>query len=235
MAPTMRPAHPAPRQKKAPSARKPHRQNAERARAERRALQKTRRARRAQVFRTAFLLSLVFALLYGVFVAVSINRRASDDDAALPILVFTEGKKEEDARFSVQEVRFGKTDYLPLSFLKDYFSVTEFGDARTRSFAVCDNGQYATFYLNSTSALVNGQKTDLSAPAFLRDDERYLPVDFFTTQMPGFTFTHSTPLAANVLTIAENMEHRFYLQEATPIAPVDPATRPVPVVAPSAT
>ena len=241
MAQKMRPVPPR-KTSPAPSKKAPTRQmrlekeaRARRAREERLALQRTRRARRGQVFRTALLWALVFVVLYGVFVAVSIARRSEKDDSALPLLIYTEGKKDEDTRFTVEELRFGKTDYLPVSFLKEYFAITEFGDSRTRSFAICENGQYATFYLNSTTALINGQKADLSAPALLKEEELYLPVDFFTTQMPGFTLTHSTPLAANVLTIAESATRRFYLQEPTTIPPVDRATRPTPVVTPATT
>lgn len=186
-----------------------------------------RKSRRKKLFALAFLLSLVFVGIYWGWVAFSIHSLGGVDENALPVLLFTDGKREEDARLEAEEVNFDGEEYLPVTVLENYMSVSVFGDHVTRSFLLSADGQYATFTLNSCNVVINGEKVSMKGESFLKDDVLYLPVDFYTEKMTCFTYTHSSALAANVLTFLPENEITFTFQ-GTPTSPtVDFATVPV--------
>jgi hypothetical protein len=159
-----------------------------------------RRGRRRRLFLVSFLLSLVFVGIYYSYVALSIHFRNDGTDEALPVLIFTNGQREADSEWSVQEVSFGGGTYLPVTMLEEYMAISQYGDYETRSFLLSVSGEYASFFPGSTRALVNGQTVYLEYPPFLLEGELYLPVDFFEYKMNCFDYTHSSALAANVLT-----------------------------------
>ena len=186
-----------------------------------------RRERRRRLFRISLSISLVFVALYWIFVSVTISRRGDlANQDALPLLIFQEGQRKEDTRLEAQEVFFRGTNYLPVTFLEPYMAISQFGDYQTRSFLLSDSGEYATFYLGSCNAIVNGERVSLKSEVFLKDDVLYLPVDFYTDKMNCFTFTHSSPLSANTLTLKTSVTPAFCFHSATPSAPVDPASAP---------
>ncbi len=188
-----------------------------------------RRERRRVLFRVSLSIALVFVLLYWGWVALSIgNRQDKASEDALPLLIFRDGQRKEDTRLEAQEVFFHGSSYLPVTFLEPYMAISQFGDYQTRSFLLCDTGEWATFYLGSCNAIVNGEKVSLRSAVFLRDEVLYLPVDFFSDKMNCFTFTHSSALSANVLTYNESVSPGFYFHASSPTAPVDPATAPAP-------
>ena len=186
-----------------------------------------RKKRRTRIFAISFALSLVFVVIYWAWVAFSILGRDAISEDALPLLVYTDGERKEDLRFEAEEVTFGDEVFLPVTVLEEYTAVSIFGDYDTRSFLIRQDGEYATFALNSPSVLVNGQKVSTKSSAFLKDDVLYIPVDFFTDKMSCFSYTHSSALAANVLTYLPQEGISFVFREMPASPTVDAATVPV--------
>ena len=186
-----------------------------------------RRRRRKMLFRLSFILSLVFVFAYWIWVALSISNRPSDADQALPLYLFTEGERKEDAILEPEEVFFNQNVYLPVTKLEEYMAISQFGDHITRSFLIPSSGEYATFYLGSEEAVINGQAVSLKAPAFLKDEVLYLPADFYAEKMNCFTYSESVAAyGANVLTFTGESPS-FLFHSFPPSPPVDPATIPV--------
>ena len=188
---------------------------AEEARRRKRYLQKQRRKR---IFRFAFVLSLVFVALYWGFVAFSIANRTEQPDDAMPVLVFTDGERKEDTRLEAERVYFGDEIFLPVTILEEYTAISTFGDYDTRSFLISATGEYATFTLGSCNVLINGERVSMKSSAFLKDDILYLPIDFYTDKMTCFAYSHSSALAANVLTYHPEAEISFFFR-GTPTSP----------------
>lgn len=183
--------------------------------------------RRRALFRVSFAVALVFLVLYVVWVAVDICTRSDGNEDALPLLIFTDTEKKEDMRLEVEEVSFGGKLYLPVTALEPYMAISQFGDYQTRSFLLCESGQYATFYLGTPLAIVNGVRVNLKEIVFVKDDILYLPMDFYTDKMNCFTLTESTPLAANVFTFLSEVPPAFRFHTTGGCPTVDPATIPV--------
>lgn len=222
-APQKKPISSEERRKKAEKAREQARLAAEQRKREKEA----RKARRGRIFALAFSLAIGFVAIYWCWVAYSIIGRATVPEDALPLLVFTDGERKEDQSFTAEEVTFGGEVYLPVSMLEKYMPISIFGDYDTRSFLISANGEYATFTLGSCNVLVNGQRVAMKGNAFLKDDVLFIPVDFFTDKMNCFSYTHSSALAANVLTYLPQTEDAFLFRD-TPTSPtVDFATVPV--------
>jgi len=179
-----------------------------------------RRRRQRRLFLLSFALSLVFVLLYWGWVGVSIFTRSDGSENAMPILVYTEGESKQDLRFEAKEVYRNGTYYLPLSVLQEYMAISCFGDSETSSFQLSNQGEYATFRLNTDRAVINGKEVSLKAKSLLIDDMLYLPVDFYAEKMQCFTFTESAPLAAKVLTYHPNATHSFRFQKESEVAPI---------------
>lgn len=238
-APEKRGSKPAATPKKAPTAAESkarERQSRERARLAREEAARQRRlrkARRRKLFRTGFLLSLVFVVCYYAFVFCSIAFRDGGAQDAYPILVFTAGQTDYDTEWKSEAVWFDDGYYLPITVLEPYMAVSQFGDFRTRSFLLCDSGQYATFYLGTCNAIVNGERVFLENEVFLQDELLYLPVDFYEDKMNCFEYTFSSALSANVLTFLPEFEPSLRFAPSEPIPPVDYATVPVAPVVPS--
>lgn len=207
------------------AAQRRERQMREREEARRRAL--IRKQRRARLFRHSLAAGLAFTVLYWCFVGFSIAGRPDGNEEALPVLLFTQGERKEDAKMAAEEVNFAGKVYLPVTFLERYMAISQFGDYQTRSFLICESGEYATFYLGSQGAIINGERVCLKEDVFVKDDVLYLPVDFFTDKMNCFTFEESAPLAANVLTFRQDLEPGMQFHPQTESAPVDFATVPV--------
>jgi len=186
-----------------------------------------RKKRRGRIFALSFVLALVFVVLYWAWVAFSIFGRTSLSEDALPLLIFTDGKREEDVRLEAEAVTFGEEVFLPVTVLEKYTAISIFGDYDTRSFLIRQGGDYATFTLGSCNVLVNGQKVSMKSAAFLKDDVLYIPVDFFTDKMTCFSFAHSSALAANVLTYFPEGEMTFVFRDMPPSPTVDVSTAPV--------
>jgi hypothetical protein len=186
-----------------------------------------RRERQKALFGRAFLLALVFVAIYWIWVVVSISSRSDGKEDAMPILVFTKGEKSEDSKFEAEQVYFNNTYYLPVTCLEPYMAITQFGDRSTRSILLCESGEYATFYLNNESAVINGQRVFLKHPAFLKDDVLYLPSEFYKETMNCFTLDDSVALAGKVLTFDPEKTPSFGFKTASSVPLVDPATIPV--------
>ncbi len=186
-----------------------------------------RKERRSRLFRLSLVAGLLFTLLYWCWVGLSIVGRSDGNEEALPVLLFTQGERKQDAKLEAEAVNFAGKVYLPITFLERYMAISQFGDYQTRSFLICDTGEYATFYLGSQGAIVNGERVCLKEDVFLKDDVLYLPVDFFTDKMNCFTFEESAPLAANVLTFRQDLAPGMQFHPQTDSAPVDFATVPV--------
>ena len=197
--------------------------------------EKLRKMRQKRLFRLAFIVSLVFVMLYWGFVAISIINRPDGSEDALPLFLFTEGKRKADQKYTVEEVCIGETKYLPVTFLEKYVAITQFGDHKTRSFQLCATGEFATFYLNTEEGVINGEHFAIKSPSFLKDDVLYLPVDFFVDKMNCFQFGKNNPTyGADVLTFLPDVEPAFIYTPITGIDPIpyDPAYKQVPVTPP---
>ena len=190
-----------------------------------------RRARRKELFRRSFATGLAFFILYWASAAVSIATRSEGGEDALPLYLYTEGERKEDVKLSAEEVVIGGAVYLPLQYLENYMAISRFGDYASRSFLLCESGEYATFYPGTPQALINGIKVNLKENVVLKDGELYLPIDFYTDKMNCFTFAESIPLAANVLTYVSSVEPGMRFVPEGESAPVDVSTAPAPVPA----
>ena len=192
-----------------------------------------RRQRRLRLLKISFLVSLVMVALYWVYVAVSISTRPDGSENALPLMIFTEGEREEDNTLEVSEVYFSGSYYLPLTELEPYMAISQFGDHKTRSFLLCGSEEYATFTLGTPEVEINGVKVSLKENSFVKNDVLYIPMDFFTDKMNCFAFTESVPLAANVLTFNESVTPGFRFQPVSGMTTVNQATVPVAPVLPA--
>ncbi len=191
------------------------------------------RQRRLQLMKVSFLVSLVMVALYWAYVALSIVNRPDGTENALPLMIFTEGEREDDSTLEIGEVFFNGAYYLPVTELEPYMAISQFGDHKTRSFLLCGSEEYATFTLGSPAVEINGVETSLKENSFLLNDVLYIPMDFFTDKMNCFTFTESAPLAAKVLTFNESVTPAFRFHSDSAPARVDPATVPVAPVLPA--
>lgn len=194
---------------------------------ERARLLRLRRQRRARLFRLCLSVSLVLVVFYWAWVAISITTRSDGSEDALPLMIFTEGERKEDKTFSPEEVCVGEVKYLPLTELENYMAISQFGDHETRSFLICSSGEYATFYLGTTEAIINGIHVSLKEPVFLKEDVLYLPVDFFADKMNCFTYSASVAAyGADVLTYLDT-EPGFLFSSCPAGESVSYATVPV--------
>lgn len=193
-----------------------------------------RKERRKMLFRLSLIAGLIFTALYWCWVAFNIVTRPDGNENALPLMIFTEGERDEDETMEPEEVSFGGKVYLPVSALEPYMAISQFGDYQTRSFLICDSGEYATFYLGTPLAIINGQKVCLKEKVFLKEDTLYLPIDFYTDKMNCFTFAESAPLAANVLTFRSQVDPAMRFHQESDCPPVDVNTIPVAPQAPTA-
>ena len=190
--------------------------------AERRRLA-ARKARRALTL-VSFVLAVVIVAAYWIFVAVSISTR-KPAESGYPLLIYTDGSRKEDFALKSTDVVFHGTTYLPIETFQHYFPVTVYGTASTRSILM-ENGDEAKFYLGTDQAVVNGQNVSLSDISFLKEDQLYLPVDFFTDKMNCFRFTYSSADKSNVLTFDPTVEGKMVFQGQAATLPVDIATVP---------
>lgn len=192
-----------------------------------------RRGRRRALFSLSLGVAVLFVALYWAWVVFSIVNRPDGSENALPILIYTQGEKEEDSRLEKEEVFLNGTYYLPVTCLEPYMAITQFGDWQTRSILLCESGEYATFYLNSENAVINGQKVAIQNNAVLKNDVLYLPVEFYTEKMNCFSFAESVPLAANVLTFQSELTPAFRFRISDSVPQIDPNTIPVPTTPPT--
>ena len=195
---------------------------------------KLRRERRKYLFQVSLRVGLAFAILYWCWVGISIATRPDGNEEAMPLMIFTEGERQEDKTLTVEESSFGGKVYMPVTELEAYMAISQFWDYKTRSFLICESGEYATFFLDTTAAIINGQRVSLKEKVFLKDDVLYLPIDFYSDKMNCFTFAQSVPLAANVLTFREDVAPAMQFHGEAECAPVDPGTIPAPAPAPAA-
>lgn len=186
-----------------------------------------RRERRKRLFRLSFSLSLVFVAAYWIFVAVSIANRASASDDALPLYLFVEGERKEKEVLPAEEVFFENSVYLPVSKLSEYVAISQFGDHTTRSIMLLSSGEYATFYLGSEEAIINGERVSLKAPSFVKDNVLYLPIDFYAEKMNCFTYSQAVAAYGGDTLTYSGSEAAFVFRPFATQAPVDPATIPV--------
>lgn len=204
--------------------------------ARRQAAAAQRKTRRIRLFRLSGIFSVVLVLIYWLAVALMIRGRDDGSENAVPVKIFTEASRKEDKTFKVDDVYFNGTYYLPVTFLKDYTAISEFGDHKTRSFSLAATGEYASFDLGTGNAVVNGQTVSIKAVSFVKNDTLYLPVDFYTDKMSCFEFAYSSALSANVLTYLESAGMGFTFHESRESARVDVSTAPLPApVEPEAT
>lgn len=187
-----------------------------------------RKARRQRLFRLSFIGGLILVILYWSVVAALIINRADGSEDALPLLIFEQGERKEKDEFQPEEICIGETKYLPVSFLEDYLAISQFGDHKTRSFLICANGEFATFYLNNEEVIINGEHCAMKAPALMKDGELLLPIDFYAEKMSCFELgKNNATYGADVLTFLKDQPATFSLNTCTPDAPVDYATVPV--------
>jgi len=81
--------------------------------------------------------------------------------------------------------------------------------------------------LGTDIADINGERVFLEGCCFMKDEVLYLPVDFFEDKMNCFDYTHSSALAADVLTYLDPIQHSFRFSPAQATPSVDYSTVPV--------
>ena len=207
------------------------REEAQRRREEKARVAAQRRAQRKALFRRCFVISLVLVVLYWAVVALLITKRSDGTEDLLPVMIFTDGNREADKTFQPESAAIGGVMYLAVTELEPYMTISQFGDHRTRSFAIAATGEYATFALGSDEAVINGVPVSLKHPAVLRNDVLCLPLDFFADTMTCFTFSPSVAsYGADVLTFFD-IDPGFVFAPAPQSDAVDYATVPrAPVV-----
>ncbi len=185
---------------------------------------RAQRSRRL-LFIVSLVLALVFTAAYWIFAAVSISGRPAVSGEVYPLLVYTEGKQKEDLSYKAEEVVFRGNTCLPLSCPGRYLSLTLSGNASTRT-VLLENGEEATFYLDTDRAVVNGQNVFLGSNSFLKDGELYIPVDFFTDKMNCFSYSYSSAQKSYVLTFDPEASPAFTFRDAPASEPVSASTIP---------
>ena len=194
---------------------------------------KLRRERRKRLFKLCFSVAMIFFVLYWVFVAVSIINRPDGSEDALSLMVFRQGERKALKEYLPEEVCIGETKYLPVSFLEQFFAISQFGDQKTRSFLICADGEFATFYLGNEEVIINGEHVSMRAPALMIDGELHLPIDFFAEKMTCFELgKNNATYGADVLTYDKEKTASFVFKNCTAEQTVDYAT--VPVIPPAA-
>ncbi len=187
-----------------------------------------RRERRKRLFILSFWVAVILVALYWTVVAISITNRPDGSKNALPLLLFEQGKREEKEEYLPEEICIGSTKYLPVTFLNDFFAISEFGDQKTRSFLICSNGEFATFYLNNEEIVINGERVSMQAPALMKDGKLFLPIDFYAEKMSCFELgKNNTTYGADVLTFLNDREPTFTFHSCPLETPVDYATVPI--------
>lgn len=217
----------------------------------RREEEKERKARAKKTRRVLFVASLVLALVftavYWAFVGFSIKNRSAVpkalSDKYYPLLIYTEGSEKEDLSYKAKDQIFdtvNKRPYVPLSCFKKYVPVTLSGDPGTRVILLA-NGDEAKFYLGTDHAVINGEDVFLSAPAFLKNGELYLPLDFLTDHMNCFSFNSSVIInnvgKCNVLSFIGTVAPGMTSRTSSGCTKVDRSTvppDPVPTESPAA-
>lgn len=145
----------------------------------------------------------------------------------MPLYLFTEGERKENKILPAEEVSFGGYVYLPVKNLEEYMAISQFGDHKTRSILLLSSGEYATFYLGSEEAEINGVRVSLKAPSFMKGDELYLPIDFYAEKMNCFTYAASVAAYGGDTLTYSGKDPSFLFRPFPLEAPVDPATIPV--------
>ncbi len=218
---------PRPKKTLSDSALRERRQEEERRRREREKERAQRALRRRQLFLLSFIAAVALVVIYWLWVAADIAFRPDGTEDAQPVILFTQGKKEKDKEYSVDEVFHRGTHYLPITAFEPYFEISQFGDHISRSFKINETGEFATFYINTCNAVINSQKVSLKKEAIVRDGTLYLPLEFFREAMADvITVDDSPALAAWVVTVKEGKGKYFKYQINEASVSIDPSLAP---------
>ena len=184
-----------------------------------------RREWRLFLLKISLVLAVVFVGLYWLIVFLTVGKGGTDAEDAFPMKIFIGEEKKEACTLEAENVFFDGTNYLPLSVLrdgalKDHIAFTYFGDEVQPGFSLKDGKDFATFLVGRSDVIINGQKVSLSAAAFFKDEELYIPIDFFTDRMNCFSFSYSAVNACNVLTFDSSAEPAFVIGQAETCTPI---------------
>lgn len=175
-----------------------------------------RKMHQKRLFRFCFILSLVLVAIYWTVVTISIVCRPDGTEDALPLLLYTDGASKADKEYEPETVCIGSQKYLPIHFLEKYFTISEFGDHETRSFQICSTGEFVTFFVNTEEGIINGQRFSMKAPALVKDEILYLPVEFYGEKMHCFEYSkNNSTYGADVLTFYKDRDQTFIFHENT--------------------
>lgn len=114
--------------------------------------------------------------------------------------------------------------YLNFSEIAKEFSFSVTGDADAWKFIARDDyTEYAVFSPDSSEVTINGEKTRLSAPTFVKKQNLYVPMSFISDYMSGLVLTydektHTITLKADTGDSAE--EIGFRLKDSSPLDPI---------------
>lgn len=103
----------------------------------------------------------------------------------------TEGKEVPQKVISEEVLLDGDVAYLPFSAVSNYFDFTISGDKDARTIMVgSSQSEYsginsAVFGFENSSVTVNGSSQILTASAFMKGSELYIPYEFFKTFVKG--------------------------------------------------
>lgn len=116
----------------------------------------------------------------------------SEDESTIKKLD-ARNKGVEAPELVLSEALYVTTDnvYLPYSDIAEYFCFTMSGDNETRTILVgTSQGEYsetntAVFKIGTKEITLNGSSSNLKSDSFFRNNELYIPIDFFETYVKG--------------------------------------------------
>lgn len=131
----------------------------------------------------AIVFALLAALIYTIF-AVDFFGAPKKEDIA-----YTIGDKTYT--LSAKQAYSGKEALVCFDDVAALCGMSETGSVSERVFYASTSEEQISFSENSVTALVNGRKTEMAAPAKVRDGKLYVPLSFVEMYMHGIVVTRS--------------------------------------------
>lgn len=180
------------------------------------------RRRRRQVAKRFVVLTIilyVFLLLAFLFI-FSISLKSCSKDEPKHDIIIENGDSDTET-LNKNELYYDEKFYLPLSAIGKLTEIKVTGDKDKLSFIFECNDEYAKFVINTTEAEVNSNPIELSHKALMIDGELYLPFDFFTEHMMGFTLTIDDKNNTYTITADSTTEPQFILKAPSTTTPIE--------------
>ena len=167
--------------------------------ARRRALERYRKNQRRRKLRYAVFFVSRVLLFYAVLVLLAaliflakINSFPKSKTSARDVFVVSVVQEEfsdiqRGTLLRKENIAANGTEYVPVSVLSEYGSVSEGGDLAARTLYIGDG--YACFEIGTGAVKINGGHTYLKSPSIIRNGELCVPTEFFERCLSGVNVT----------------------------------------------